>query len=188
MKNNKRKNIILNMCLVALFTSLLVVSAFMRIPMPLGDYLTLQLEVIILIGFVLKPHLALASSSLYVFMGLIGLPVFAAGGGIDYVLRPSFGYFIGFILASFIISIIFNKVRNHKIVYSVLIAILGILIIYLCGYFYKYLLYIFYLKEDISLWAIILATMSFELPKDLLLGIICGVIGEKLNKISNKIV
>ena len=34
---------------------------------------------------------------LYIGIGLLGIPVFASGGGISYVLVPSFGYLIGFV-------------------------------------------------------------------------------------------
>ena len=33
--------------------------------------------------------------AVYVAVGLAGIPVFAAGGGIQYVFRPSFGYLLG---------------------------------------------------------------------------------------------
>ena len=33
-------------------------------------------------------------------MGLLGLPVFTAGGGLAYVLKPSFGYILGFIVSA----------------------------------------------------------------------------------------
>ncbi|WFO74967.1 biotin transporter BioY [Desulfurococcaceae archaeon MEX13E-LK6-19] len=38
----------------------------------------------------------------YIAMGLMGLPVFAYGGGLYYVLSPTFGYIIGFLAAAII--------------------------------------------------------------------------------------
>lgn len=38
--------------------------------------------------------------SAYAAAGVIGLPVFASGGGFSYVLMPSFGYILGFIAAA----------------------------------------------------------------------------------------
>ena len=40
----------------------------------------------------------------YVILGLIGLPIFAAGGGFGYVMSPTFGFLYGMILASFVIA------------------------------------------------------------------------------------
>ena len=55
----------------------------------------------------------------YVILGLIGLPIFAAGGGFGYVMSPTFGFLYGMILASFVIAYfsknLFNKdlIRNY---------------------------------------------------------------------------
>lgn len=43
-----------------------------------------------------------ASVCIYIVLGLMGLPVFAEGGGLAYVLKPSFGYIIGFAIASYV--------------------------------------------------------------------------------------
>lgn len=189
-KKNKKshKNLIKDISIIATFLALLVVSTFIRIPMPFGDYLTLQLEIVILIGFILGPTRALITTSLYVFMGLIGIPVFAAGGGISYIFRPSFGYMYGFIIASFVVGILSTKVKKMNILKSILIALLGIVLIYICGYIHKYIIYNFYLEnESLPLKEIILSTMAFEVPKDLILGLLCGVISIKLRKVYLKI-
>ncbi len=185
---NKRRKIIKDMVIVALFFALLTASTFIRIPMPLGDYLTLQLEIVILIGFIVGPKLALATTSLYVFAGLAGLPVFAAGGGIQYVFKASFGYIYGFVFAAFIVGLLSQKMKNMNLLKSISISILGILIIYACGYIHKYLIYNFYLEgEALGLKEIILATMSFEVPKDLVLGILCGLVAIRLRNVYQKI-
>ena len=40
----------------------------------------------------------------YVILGLIGLPIFAAGGGFGYLMSPTFGFLYGMVLASFVIA------------------------------------------------------------------------------------
>ena len=40
----------------------------------------------------------------YVILGLMGLPIFAAGGGIAYVMSPTFGFLYGMVLASLAIA------------------------------------------------------------------------------------
>ena len=45
----------------------------------------------------------------YAFMGLVGLPVFSGGGGFFYVVKPSFGYIIGFIFSAFTAGIISGR-------------------------------------------------------------------------------
>lgn len=83
----------------ALFVALMVASAFISIPFPLVP-LTFQTAVAILCGLLLGWKKGIISMTAYMVAGLIGIPVFAAGGGIYYVLKPSFGYILGFIAAA----------------------------------------------------------------------------------------
>ena len=93
MRTAKTKNLIL----CGLFTSLIVVGAFIRIPIPVVPF-TLQLLFTMLAGLLLGGKWGAASVCIYIVLGLMGLPVFAEGGGLAYVLKPSFGYIIGFAL------------------------------------------------------------------------------------------
>ncbi|MFQ7171426.1 MAG: biotin transporter BioY [Thomasclavelia ramosa] len=47
-----------------------------------------------LAGILLGSKLGALAVLLYVVIGLLGLPIFAAGGGLAYIVRPSFGYLI----------------------------------------------------------------------------------------------
>jgi biotin transport system substrate-specific component len=49
-------------------------------------------------------RIGVATVALYIAEGLSGLPVFASGGGIDYVLRPSFGFILGYLPMAYIIG------------------------------------------------------------------------------------
>ncbi|MDI9469274.1 MAG: biotin transporter BioY [Bacillota bacterium] len=84
-----------NMMRVALFTALITAGAFIRIPFPLVPF-TLQFMFVVLTGLLLERRLALTAVVVYILMGLVGLPVFTGGGGPDYILRPTFGYIVGF--------------------------------------------------------------------------------------------
>lgn len=77
----------------ALFTALIAVGAFIKIPIPVVPF-TLQYLFTMLAGILLGSLSVLA----YMILGLIGLPIFSEGGGIGYVFKPSFGYIIGFAL------------------------------------------------------------------------------------------
>ena len=82
------------MMLVALFAALIAVGAFIRVPVPLVPF-TMQTFFVVLAGMLLGKKLGGASALVYLAIGLIGIPVFTQGGGIGYVLKPSFGYLIG---------------------------------------------------------------------------------------------
>lgn len=85
-----------DLVLFALFTALIAIGAFIRIPVPFCPF-TLQLLFTTLAGLLLGSRRGAASVAVYVFLGLIGLPVFTSGGGPSYIFQPTFGYLLGFI-------------------------------------------------------------------------------------------
>jgi biotin transport system substrate-specific component len=75
---------------------LLTVSAKISVPVqPIP--VTLQTLAVALIAASLGWRMAVATVALYLIEGLAGLPVFASGGGIGYVFRPSFGFLAGYL-------------------------------------------------------------------------------------------
>ena len=85
MRNEKTRNLTFS----AMFVSLIAIGAFIRIPVPVVPF-TLQFLFTMLAGLLLGGKLGAMSVCIYVAMGLLGLPVFAEGGGLGYVLKPSF--------------------------------------------------------------------------------------------------
>lgn len=92
----------------ALFVALMTAGAFVKIPFPLVP-LTFQTVISVLSGLLLGPKKGAASMAAYCFMGLIGIPLFTEGGGIFYVIKPSFGYILGFIAAAAVSGVISGK-------------------------------------------------------------------------------
>ena len=92
------------MVLVSLFAAMTAIGAFISIPV--GQVpITLQTLFVILSGSILGPRLGPLSQILYTILGLIGMPIFAGfTGGLQAMMKPSFGFIIGFIFASFIIG------------------------------------------------------------------------------------
>ena len=88
-----------DMIMCALFTALIAVGAFIKVPVPVVPF-TLQFLFTMLAGLIMGGRLGAVSVGLYAVLGLAGLPIFAEGGGIWYVMKPSFGYIIGFALGS----------------------------------------------------------------------------------------
>ena len=79
----------------------------------------------------------------YVILGLMGLPIFAAGGGIGYVMSPTFGFLYGMVLASLAIAYFSKDLFNKKIIKISLAVFVGALITFACGIthlgrFYRY--------------------------------------------------
>jgi len=94
-------------------TALLAISSKIQTPFTLVPA-TMQTFVVLFLGMILGYKLAAAAVVLYLIEGLIGLPVFAKGGGLAYLLGPTGGYLIGFIFTAFFAGMI--KIKNDPIV------------------------------------------------------------------------
>ena len=82
-------------------------AAQVRVPLPGTDVpMTLQLLGVFLIGFAVRPHLAVAAMILYVVCGASGLPVFAGAGGLA---GSTGGYILGFIPAVWLVSMLGHR-------------------------------------------------------------------------------
>lgn len=122
-----------------MFTALLIVGAFIRIPFPVVP-MTLQTLFVLLAAMLLGPVPAVISVAVYLLLGLAGLPVFTSGGGIFYIFSPTFGYLLGFIPAVFVVSLLSGPRKSQNLLRSWLAGVTGILVIYICGISYMYLL------------------------------------------------
>ena len=95
-----------------LFTILIALSSKISVPFyPVP--MTMQTFVVLLCGVILGPRFGFITLSLYLFEGAIGLPVFQGtpekGLGIIYLMGPTGGYLIGFIISAFIAGLLFSK-------------------------------------------------------------------------------
>ena len=68
--------------LTAFFAVLTAVGAFIRIPTPVSNF-SLQVLFTCMAGLLLGPRWGAASQAVYVGLGLLGLPVFTLGGGLE---------------------------------------------------------------------------------------------------------
>lgn len=107
MRSNNTRHILL----VALFTALIIVGTFIRVPLPPVP-ITLQTFFVMLAALLLSPSMALASVVLYMFLGAIGIPVFSSGGGIGALLGPTGGFILGWIPAALLGSFVAGKGKN----------------------------------------------------------------------------
>ena len=99
-KEFKQSKIIKSIFLALIGTVLLAISSKIKIPFyPVP--MTMQTLVVLLLGITLGWKLGLATVALYLFEGIIGLPVFSGspekGVGLVYFTGPTMGYLIGFL-------------------------------------------------------------------------------------------
>jgi len=104
-KNFKESKVIKSIFFALLGTIILAISSKIKIPFyPVP--MTMQTFVVLLIGIVFGWKLGVATISLYLFEGIIGLPVFSGtpekGVGIIYFTGPTMGYLLGFIVTAYL--------------------------------------------------------------------------------------
>jgi len=123
--------------LASLFALLTAVGAFLRVPFPLVP-LSLQTFMVLLSGLLLGSRYGSFSQLIYLAMGLLGLPVFAGGGGIHYIFHPTFGFLAGFLPGAYLAGRS-RLCRTEKVISYIYPCLLGTSAIYLCGITYLYL-------------------------------------------------
>ncbi len=108
-KQNTQTQIIKSLSIIFLGSIVLAISAKIKIPFyPVP--MTMQTFVVLFLGISFGYKIGLATVSLYLIEGIIGLPVFSnspeRGVGLVYFTGPTMGYLIGFLSACFIASLI----------------------------------------------------------------------------------
>ncbi len=181
MSSTKTKNIVL----CTIFVALITVGTFIRIPIPVVPF-TLQFLFTMLAGLLLGGKLGALSVILYIAMGLLGFPVFTEGGGIAYVLKPTFGYIIGFALGAYATGIIANKVPRPSYKRLLVANFVGLAVVYALGMLYCYLIKDLYLGKPIGLWPLFLYCFLLAVPGDIALCFLGAALGKKLIPIVRK--
>jgi len=147
----------------ALFAALTAVGAFIRFPLGFISF-TLQFFFTALAGVVLGPKWGAVSQGVYVALGLLGLPVFTQGGGLGYLVQPSFGFLLGLIPAAAVIGALAGTEGRPRKVVPACLAGLGVL--YLVGVPYMGAVLNLYMGKGLSIWAIVKSGMLIYLPGD----------------------
>ena len=134
-KNISQSKLIKLMFAIILGSIALTISAKIKIPFyPVP--MTMQTFVVLFLGVSLGYKIGLASIGLYLFEGILGLPVFSnspeKGIGLVYFTGPTMGYLIGFLTAGYLASKIDNNDNFFMILVKLIVAtstiyILGLL-------------------------------------------------------------
>ncbi len=123
-----------NFLTIVICSFILILSAKIKVdlyPVPM----TLQPLAVLMIAMLCGRNISVAAVSLYLFQGMIGIPVFAYGGGLPYLLGPTGGFLFGFLFASIIIGELADRGWGKLLFKSVIAMLLGLFVIYICGVF-----------------------------------------------------
>lgn len=168
-----------NMVLSAMFVTLIIAGAFIKIPIPMLP-ITLQTLFTLLAGLLLGRRLGSISVAVYLLLGLLGLPVFTEGGGIFYVLKPSFGYIIGFIAGAYLAGWMVEgeEVPSYKRLLAASFCGLGV--IYVIGMIYYAFISNLYLGKAIGLKSLFLYCFLLVVPGDIVLCFLGAFVAKRL--------
>ena len=115
---------------------LLTISSKIQVPLTPVP-VTLQTLVVLIMSMILGWRAAGFSTVLYLFEGtVLGLPVFASGGGLAYLLGPTGGFLVGFVFASVIMGFLSEIGWDKSIILTFFSMLLGTLVIYFFGIFW----------------------------------------------------
>ena len=165
--------------LCGLFLALLAISSKIQIPTPLVPF-TLQTATLLLCLLLLPNFLPFFTVGIYLFSGILGLPVFAQGGGFNYLLNPTFGYLLGFLACAFIKGLFYKIQTSYKS--GALFCALCILIIHAIGALYAFLIYNLHLSANLSPFYSFIFSSAIFIPSDLAWCALCPLLSNKISK------
>lgn len=158
----------------ALLFSFLVICS--KISLPIGIIpISFQTMAVILLGLTLTSTQILFVFTAYLISGLCGLPVFANGGGLAYILQPSFGFLLSFPIAAYVLSCLRQRIPFYGIsMFLSSLAALGI--IYFIGVLYMGFIFHFVMALEKSIWDLLtLGVLPFILNDVVSIGIACVI-------------
>ena len=131
---NRFDSIFKNLLIIFIGSVLYALSARIAIPIPPVP-VTLQTLVLLTFSMAVGSRLAFLTFALYIFEGIIGIPVFAKPpfSGFYYLLGPSGGYLLGMLIASYFVGYLAEKNYDKNFIKSLITIFIGTIIIFIPG-------------------------------------------------------
>lgn len=173
---------------ISFFGIMTAIGAKIAIPLPLIP-ITLQTLFCLLAGLLLGPKYGAASQAFYMFMGLIGVPVFTWGGGLSSIFMPSFGYIIGFIACAWITGTLSRKTHGRGklpgIKNYLAASLTGVAGLYIFGLLHLYLIVNFWMPGNgMPLMKVLSIGFFSTIGGDILKAFLSSVIALRIKKAS----
>lgn len=176
-----------DMVLAALFAALACVAAII---VRFGGAAMVPFSLLPLVAFLagslLGARTGAISMVVYILLGLAGLPVFAAApfGGIPYVLKPTFGFLLGFVGGAYTTGALLKQNEQQSIFRIIFAMLAGLVVIYLIGLPYFYAIFNFY-QGKVMLPAqvikvVFLPFIGLDLVKLVVAAVIAKGVGSRL--------
>lgn len=173
----------MDLAVCGLFSALIAVGAFLKITIPVQPvsmHFTMQFFFVLLSALLLGARRSLASVSTYLLVGLVGFPVFASGGGLMYLLKPTFGFLAGFAAAGYLTGRVRELCRRPGFWQLLLAAFCGLLADYACGMLYFYFCSNYILGVAVSWRLVFINCFLLTAGEDFVLCILAAVLALRL--------
>lgn len=168
--------------LSSLFVALIAIGAIIRIPLGSTVY-TLQFLATLLAGALLGGRLGALAVLTYTVMGLIGLPVFASGGGPSYILQPTFGYLVAFMLQAYVGGTYIRRSGPITFKKQLTAHLIGLVIVYTVGIAYFYAVSRYLLQSTMTFGVMLWYCAVLQIVPDLVICAVAALIGERAYRI-----
>lgn len=166
-----------------LFAALIAVGAFIKISIPVQPFsmhFTMQWFFVLLAGFLLGSKLGCMSVCTYLAIGLVGFPIFAAGGGPAYLIRPTFGFLLGFAAAAYVIGKLCELMHPVKAWQMMIPGVCGLAVYYLSGMIYFYLISNYVIFMPVGWKVVLINCCLITIFPDFMLCVMAAVVAVRL--------
>jgi biotin transport system substrate-specific component len=129
---NTRDSLIAKTLLAIAGSVLLAISAKVQVPFwPVP--MTMQTFAVLVLGMTFGFKLASATGARYLLEGALGLPVFAKGAGLAYLMGPTGGYLVGFLVAMAVMGLLASRGWDRAALTTLAAMLIGDALIFLFG-------------------------------------------------------
>ena len=151
-----------------LFTALIAVGAFIKIPIPVVPF-TLQYLFTMLAGLLLGSRRGSLSVIAYVILW--------------YIFKPSFGYLIGFCAGTFLTGYLAEHMKKKTVLHYLAANLAGLLVVYACGMIYYYIICNYVINTPIGVWPLFLYCFILAVPGDIALSILGAILVKRIKPV-----
>ena len=180
---NKNRWSARSLALGGLFAALIAVGAFLKVTIPVQPvemHFTLQFFFVLLSGFLLGSRGSLLSVCTYLAIGLCGFPIFATGGGLSYLLKPTFGFLIGFAAAGYLTGAVYERVQKLRFPWLLFAALWGLAADYACGMIYFYVCSNYVLHVTVGWRLVFVNCFLLTVGEDFILCVLAAILAKRL--------
>jgi len=130
-------------------------------------------------GIILGAEYASMAMLVYLVLGLFGLPVFSSApfGGLGYILKPTFGFIVGYIVAAYVVGKVYREGSLPRAIVGVLT---GLVTLYIIGLSYLYMILHLVLHRPTSVAGVMMIGFAPFILGDLLKAAIAIWVGQEV--------